>query len=173
VPPSGGPLVLASGQVKRRPARSAKLLERAVVGAGSMPIRRLRERRDISAARQDRDCAEAAWRLQDVAERSLAALLTDEGPPRGPGGFEPGPGPFTPQGRGFRKPGIRAIVPLSASKFLDPHCKPGARSRRGITIPIYRTLQNSPLGSTIAWLSQANEQALRTIGLKDRDDPSH
>lgn len=37
---------------------------------------------------------------------------------------------------------------------------------------IYRILQNSPLGpEEIARLSRAYEQALRTIGAKDRDDP--
>lgn len=38
---------------------------------------------------------------------------------------------------------------------------------------IYRILQNSPLGpEEIARLSKAYEQALGTIGLKDRDDLS-
>ena len=37
---------------------------------------------------------------------------------------------------------------------------------------VYRILQNSPLGpDEILRLSKAYEQALRTIGLKDRDDP--
>lgn len=37
---------------------------------------------------------------------------------------------------------------------------------------IYRILQNSPLGpEEIARLSTAYEQALRTIGVKDRNDP--
>lgn len=37
---------------------------------------------------------------------------------------------------------------------------------------IYRILQNSPLGpEAIARLTMAYEQALRTIGVKDRDDP--
>lgn len=37
---------------------------------------------------------------------------------------------------------------------------------------IYRILQNSPLGpEEIARLSSAYEQALRTIGVQDRNDP--
>lgn len=40
------------------------------------------------------------------------------------------------------------------------------------TLPIYRILQNSPLGpEEIARLTTAYEQALRTIGVKDRGDP--
>jgi hypothetical protein len=39
-------------------------------------------------------------------------------------------------------------------------------------VAIYRILQNSPLGpDEITRLSKAYEQALRTIGVQDRNDP--
>jgi len=41
-----------------------------------------------------------------------------------------------------------------------------------IQLAIYRILQNSPLGpEEITRLSKAYEQALRTIGVQDRNDP--
>jgi hypothetical protein len=39
-------------------------------------------------------------------------------------------------------------------------------------MPIYRLLQNMPMGpEAISRLTTAYEQALRTIGIVDRDDP--
>ncbi|WP_027529656.1 hypothetical protein [Bradyrhizobium sp. WSM3983] len=45
-------------------------------------------------------------------------------------------------------------------------------SNGGSSLAIYRILQNSTLGpEEIARLSTAYEQALRTIGVEDRNDP--
>jgi hypothetical protein len=47
----------------------------------------------------------------------------------------------------------------------------GAPEGRGMAI--YRLLQNSAFGpKEIAFLSEAYEQSLRALGLKDRDDPT-
>jgi hypothetical protein len=39
-------------------------------------------------------------------------------------------------------------------------------------MPVYRLFQNVPMGPEEIWhLTKAYEETLRTIGLKDRDDP--
>jgi hypothetical protein len=56
--------------------------------------------------------------------------------------------------------------PSSWALWYDLACVQGG------TMPIYRLLQNMPMGpEEIGRLTTAYEQALRTIGLVDRNDP--
>ncbi|WP_256805774.1 hypothetical protein [Bradyrhizobium sp. Bra64] len=75
-----------------------------------------------------------------------------------------------PLGQGLQENLACVLTFLRAQRSFPSYC--GPRWPRGAINGHLPDLQNSPLGpEEIARLSKAYEQALGTIGLKDRDDP--